>query len=268
MNEELELLIKEICKEENIKYKNVSDNYITILKKENKIRFINKYKFGLNSQIGSILSDDKYAMYEVLKEFNIPVIKYDLIWNRNNQKREEEIIDKINYIKKYFNDNNNHIVLKPNMGYSGNMLFNIDNTIDIEPSFRKLLDYTDTIVANPFYKLKNEHRVIILNNKCRLIYTKNLTNNSWQFNLSKGSIATKITDNNLKDKLINLAFKVYKLLNLSFVSIDIVEDYNNNLYILEINSGVSMTKYLKQHKEDYNKIKNIYRDALLELFKK
>ena len=266
MNKFLNNILKEIAKDENIKYSNISDGFITVLEKDGKFRYINEFKM-LNSHIASILCDDKYAMFEVLKYHNIPVIDYKLIWDRSIIKSEDEINKKVKYLEEYFKNCNNHIVLKPNDGYSGKMIFNIENKNDIKSSLIKLLDWTSSIVVNPFYKIKNEHRVIILNEKCRLIYTKNLSNDGWQFNLSKGSISTKIFNNELKEKLENLALKSYKIIGANFVSVDIIEDYQNNFYVLEINNGVCMEKYAKQHPEDYNIVKDIYRDAIKDLFK-
>ena len=258
-------LIKEIFEEEGINYKYISDDYITVLFKNGKYNYLNRYHMGLNNQITGIICDDKYAMYSILKYHNVPVIEYDLIWSKNNHKNEIEINNKINYLSNYFRNHNNHIVLKPNMGYSGLMVFNINDINIIKDTFLKLLDYTDTIVANPFYHLKYEYRVIILNGEVRLLYRKELKD-GWQFNLSKGSIASKVDDLELKRKLETLAFKVYNLINAKFVSIDIVEELNGNLSILEVNSGVAISKYLDQHMEDYNLVKEIYRDAIRCLF--
>lgn len=265
MNNFFNKIIKEITKEENIKYKNISDGYITVLEKGGIYKYINEFKFGLNSQVSSILCDDKYAMYEVLKYHHIPVIEHQLVWDVGKNKKE--INTQIEYLKEYFKDHNNHIVLKPNDGYSGIMVFNIQKIDDIEESFLNILNWTKSIVVNPFYKIKNEHRIIILKGKCRLMYTKELPKNGWQFNLSKGSKAIKITDEKLKNELQKLALKAYNLIDVNFVSVDIIEDYHNNFYILEINSGVCMEKYVREHPEDYNIVKDIYHDAIKELFK-
>ena len=257
-------VIKDICLELNIKCKNISDEYITVLKKYNKTIYLNDYLFGLNSEMSHLLCDDKDAMYEVLNEFNISVIEYKLIWHPGTN--DSEYKNKLNEIKKYFKDHNNHIVIKPNLGNSGNYVFQIKSENDIEKKFNYLLSKTNSIVINPFYSIKNEYRVVMLNNEARFIYKKEL-NGNWQFNLSKGSIASKEIDNNLKSKIIKLAVNTNKILKTKFVTIDIIEDINNNLYVLEVNSRVTMAKYIEQHPEDYDIIKNIYKDAIRELFK-
>ena len=260
----LKKIIIDICKELNIKYKFISDEYITILEKNKKIVYLNEYLFGLNSEVSSLLCDDKFAMYEVLKEFKIPIIEYKLIWHPGNTK--EDIDNKINEIKKYYKEHHNHLVIKPNLGNSGINVYQIKNEKEIESIFKDLLSKTNSICINPFYNIKNEYRVLMLNNEVRFIYKKELTN-SWQFNLSKGSLAVKEIDDELKNKIIDLAMKTNKILKTKFVTIDIIQDINNNLYVLEVNSRVTMAKYIEQHIEDYEVVKNIYKDAIEELFK-
>ena len=107
----------------------------------------------MNSQTAGMIADDKFAMYEILKFHKINVIEHVLIWNRNNSYLDIE--EKIMFLKKYFHDHNNHIVLKPNMGYGGKMVFNITQEDEIKNIFLKLINYTNTIVLNPFYEIKN-----------------------------------------------------------------------------------------------------------------
>ena len=42
--------------------------------------------------------------------------------------------------------------------------------------------------------------------------------------------------------------ELYEILKTKFVTIDIIQDINNNLYVLEVNSRVTMAKYIEQHK--------------------
>ena len=263
----LKKIIEEICNENKINYQYISDNYVMVLEKNGKYRYIYNNLIGINSMISGKIVDDKYAMYEILNLHHIPVVKYDLVWCNQNKENKLEINKTIKYLIEYFNNNNKHIVLKPNNGYAGINVFNIQTIKDLKDNFLKLLNYTDAIVVNPFYKIKNEHRIIILNNEIRLMYTKNLSNNNWQFNLSYGNYVTKITDEKLKKELSKLSLKVYSLLNSKFVSIDIIEDYNHNLYVLEVNGSVTINKYLEQMPNDYNIVKKIYWDAIEELFK-
>lgn len=45
-------------------------------------KYITGYKFDLNTQSISNIVDDKYALYEVLKNNNIPVIDHNIIYSK------------------------------------------------------------------------------------------------------------------------------------------------------------------------------------------
>ena len=67
----LQRIIKQIALENNLSYEVLSCDLIIKLTKDNKIRYINGYKFGLNSHSLGLILDDKYATYELLKFVNI-----------------------------------------------------------------------------------------------------------------------------------------------------------------------------------------------------
>ena len=242
-------------------------DYVTILEKNNKIRFISGAHIGNNSYMATLLADDKCAMYEVLKDANIPVIEYELIWNRDEIKNIEKINKKNVEIRKYFNEHNRHIVLKPNRGYGGKMVYNIEKESQIEQAFDELIHETDSIAMNPYYNAKKEYRVVILNGEVRLSYAKTRGEGQWQFNLAKGGKVEKIESIELRNKLENLAMQAYRHIEANFICIDIFECEDGTLKILEINGSVAMEKYAEQRPEEYQKIKNIYKDAILSMFK-
>ena len=64
-------IIKEICDELDINCNFLSKDWVIMLEKDNKNKFITGYKFDLNTQSTSNIVDDKFALYEVLKVNNI-----------------------------------------------------------------------------------------------------------------------------------------------------------------------------------------------------
>lgn len=300
-------IIEEICKEEKIKYKYLSKNWVLMLEKDEKTRFISGYKFDLNPHgIGTIV-DDKYAFYEVLKNKNIPIIEHKIVYDKTNDFHYAIGCNTYEYVKNFFIQNDNHIVIKPNEGTCGNNVFNVTNIDEIDPILDKLFSTNYSISICPFYKIKNEYRVIILDGEKKLLYKKflpivtgngketirelllkfnynyffNKLNDSkydrilankekfeynWKFNLSQGSIARKLEDNILAKDLTKLAKQVCNETNLRFGSIDIIETNNNELLILEANSGVMLENYIKQNPNDFFIAKLIYKEAIKKLF--
>lgn len=302
-------ILIEICNEENIRYKYLSKDWIIMLEKNGITKFISGYKFDLNSHGIGLIVDDKYALYEVLKQKNIPVIEHKIVYNKTNQLDYAKGCNTYEYVKEYFEKNNKHIVIKPNNGTCGKNVFNITNVNEIDSVLDKIFAKNFSISICPFYTIKNEYRIIMLDGESKLVYKKYrpivigdgnknirqlliefnsqyfkdlkklenieydkvLSNNesyeyNWKFNLSQGAIAKKVLEDNFKDKLTDLAKKVSNEINLRFGSIDIIETTDNELYVLEVNSGVMIENYVKLNLEDYIEVKNIYKEAIVKLF--
>lgn len=288
----------EICKEQKIKNTSVSENWITILEKEDIIRYIYGYKFDLNSHATGEICDDKYALYEVLKHFNIKVAEHYIVFSDYDKS------DIIEFSKKY----NYDMVVKINNGTCGNNMFHTRNIIELIEAVNKLLERNFSIIICPYYKIKHEYRNIVLNENVELSYGKKrpivkgdgnssiyellfkfnekyfstievaqeletiLPNNdiyeyNWQFNLSKGSVLFLLDDNILEEKLKDITLQVLKVLNLKFASVDIIELETGELLVLEVNSGVMMENLIDLIEDGYNISKRIYELAIKEMFK-
>ena len=85
--------------------------------------------------------------------------------------------------------------------------------------------------------------------------------------MSKGAIPFKVNNKKMENKLLNLTKKITDVVNLGFCSVDIIETTNNELLVMEINSGVMMKNYINIMKDGYDISKKIYRQALKEMFK-
>ena len=301
-------IIKEICTEDNIKYKFLSKDWVIMVEKDGKTRFISVYKFDLNSHGIGLIADDKYALYEVLKSKNIPVIEHKIVYNKMNNLDYAIGCNTYEYVKEYFEKNNNNIVIKPNDGTCGKNVFNVTDVNEIDIVLDKIFLKNYSISMCPFYKIKHEYRAIMLDGENKLLYTKYLPivtgdgnktirqllldfnydyfidkledskydkvlpknktfEYNWKFNLSQGSIAKKLNDKLLQDRLIKIAKQVCKEINLKFGSIDIIETTNNELLVLEVNSGVMLENYIRLNPNEYIYAKDIYRNAIKNLFK-
>ena len=301
-------IIKEICTEDNIKYKFLSKDWVIMLEKDGKTRFISGYKFDLNSHGIGLIADDKYALYEVLKSKNIPVIEHKIVYNKMNNLDYAIGCNTYEYVKEYFEKNNNNIVIKPNDGTCGKNVFNVTDVNEIDIVLDKIFLKNYSISMCPFYKIKHEYRAIMLDGENKLLYTKYLPivtgdgnktirqllldfnydyfidkledskydkvlpknktfEYNWKFNLSQGSIAKKLNDKLLQDRLVKIAKQVCKEINLKFGSIDIIETTNNELLVLEVNSGVMLENYIRLNPNEYIYAKDIYRNAIKNLFK-
>lgn len=295
MNSFIEI-IKKIGEELDIKVTLLSDNWTIVLEKNNIIHYITGYQFDLNHHaIGNIM-DDKGLFYDLMNYKKIPVTSQYVIMNNYNK---EDVIN-------YFNTHNKEVIIKGNVSNAGKEVFKVNSKSILFNIIDKLLLKQFSVSLCPYYHIKNEYRIIILNNEIRLIFGKikpfvigdgikstlelakeyndyyinhedKIENPnyipkkdekielSFKFNLSSG--ATTFTDIPvlLKEKLSTLALKVTKTLNITFASVDII-DVDNELMVLEVNSGVTLNNYIKQN-NGYDIAYNIYKDAIKLMFK-
>lgn len=293
----MQKIIKEICNEKNINFTLVSNDWIIILEKDNQKRYIIGYKFPLNNQSVGKICDDKYAIYEIMKTFNIPVVEHFIAFNNYNK---EEIID---YCQKY----NFNVVVKDNCGTCGKNMYHTKNKRELLKRINELLKVTESIVISPYYNIKIEYRNIILNDEIELIYGKKkpiikgngkntiyellyefnkeyfrkisdkslnkvlkkgeIYEYNWQFNLSKGSIPFLLENKQKEAILKQMAKNISNIIGTKFASIDIVELEDNRLLLLEINSGVMMDNISVNLENGQNIAKGIYSKAIDEMFK-
>lgn len=286
-------IIKEICKKHEINLQVLSQNWVCKLQKENITKFIVGYQFDLNSQGTSALCNDKYALYEVLKQVRIPVIEHQLIFRNEEEKA-------VQFWEKY----NKNIVIKANNGTGGNEVFHIRTKQELKDKYEILQQKNYSMSICPFYEINKEYRVIYLQNSIRYMYQKqnavvigngkdtlkellqkfNSTYFShsaiengekiprngekvvyeWRFNLGKGARIEKIEDSK-KEKITLIAKQVAQTIGLQFGSIDIIETKAGEYFVIEVNSGVMTEQLVKQLPEGRKIAYGIYEAAIKKM---
>lgn len=307
----LHVMIKELCKEMNIKVEKLSYGWLLQLSKDGKVRHITRNHFDNNSQASGEIADDKYATYEVLKSQNVPVIEHTMIFNpatMTNYIPEEGIWNTIvAEFLKY-----GKLVIKSNNGCMGKDVELCQNMREIEIAIQKLFNQKEgSISICPYYDIKTEYRTFYLNGKVLLIYGKTkpfvigdgkstlgdlaetlplpdkkvvrdnvseLDGNvvpkqgekveiSWKYNLSGGATAKVLEKGDLYQQMEQLVIKAGKAMNMNFATIDVIQTVDNELYVMEVNSGVCATIFAETVEGGYEMIKDVYRKALQDLFK-
>lgn len=286
-------LIKEICEEENIKYSLVSNGWVRILDKNNKTRFIQGYKFDLNTSALANIFDDKFACFDVLNHFHIPIVFCHLLYKNYDEEN----------LKTLFLKYNKDVVIRANNGTCGRSVFHVLTWDDLIKTLDKLFVSNYSVSLSPFYNIKTEYRIIVLKGKIKLIYGKkrpvvigdgkknlqtlleefnyNYFKNKkienrvplkgevceygWQFNLSRGSVSFIVDNHEVINILSKLVNDIIEKINIQFGSIDII-DVDGNYMVIEINSGVMMDNFMLQQKEGRKIAKSIYKEAIEACF--
>lgn len=258
-------ILSEICQESGVSLQWFSNNWVALLEKDKAKHFTIGYNFNINSAAAARIASDKIATYELLRHFGIPAVECRPLYECDNPEPYAKGYQSESYVEEFFNRNHQHIVLKPNGGQGGIDVYQVSELNQVQPVLKKIFRQGYLAAMCPFYEIRNEYRFIMLDGEVRLAYMKE-RNEDWRFNLSQGASAKKIEDDKLYEKLLALAKQAVKVLEIRFCSVDIIETQDNELMIMEVNSGVTTSKYLEQHPEDYSKVKQIYANVLEKMF--
>ena len=297
-------IIKEICAELNIKYTFLSKKWVIKLEKDGIIKYLTGNKFDLNGHALGNIMDDKYATYEVLNNLNIPICRHHIFYRSNNQNSFAKNCHTKEDLLKIFDKYHQDVVIKPNRGSMGLGVYHITNENDLFTKTKLLFETNYSISICPYYDIKNEYRLIILDNEVKLIFKKTkpvvvgdgvsalkellvkfnkkyyrdmdipnivpkkgeIYQYDFKFNLSRGSIASVEIDEKLKNKLITLAKTIAQKTGIRFASIDIIETMDKKILVLEANSGVTIDKVTNFIKDGKNIAKKIYKEAIIKMF--
>lgn len=294
----IQSVLKNICDKKGIKFNVVSNGLLTILEKEGKTRYLIGTKFDLNDHAVGNICDDKYALYSILNYFNIPVADHFLV-NKNYNKEEilnfwkdknYDIVAKSN-MGKCGNDMY-HITEENELFKKIDELLKKFYSISISPYYNIENEYR-TIVLNgkaellygkikpeivgdgkkSIYELLCEFNPIYFENREDVLKLDRILNvgetyeYNWQFNLSKGSVPFIPNDEDLINKINDLALKVTEKVNLKFVSVDIIKLKTGELLVLEVNSGVTMSNFIEIIDNGKNIAIDLYSKVIDEMFK-
>lgn len=263
MLEYLKGIIKEICDEKGIKYSLLSRDWIIRLERNNNIAYCVGPRFSINSNSSSTIAMDKYATYEVLKNANIPIIEHKMVFNPKYREGYFSDLNSKFEIEQYLNKQmNGKVVVKANKGSCGNDVYlctNIDEIMNIK---EELFIDKESLSICPFYEIDTEYRVICLDDEIKLIYGKKPSKDSWKHNLSQGAIVIEVKDLNLKSRLEEMALRAVKEMSLRFASVDIIKLVTGEFLIMEVNSNVTINKYVNFNKNGREIAKTIYGEAI------
>lgn len=259
-------LLCKICQEEGIEIQFLSTNWLKCLTKNGTKHYIIGHKYDINPSAASLIADDKAATYEVLREAKIPAAEHKLLYAFSNHNSYTLGRNNLSYLRNYFDANGGDIVIKPNCGTRGRNTFHITTPEQLGPALIDVFNNNSVAALCPFYKIRYEYRTILLDNEVRLSYKKVLcSTEDWKFNLQCGASAEPIPQNKT-GAITELARAATRELGLRFCSVDVIETFDDELMVLEVNSGVMTDKYLQQHPDKYEQIKNLHRDAIRKMF--
>ena len=299
------LIIEEICSENNINLRYLSKDWVIELSKNGKTKYICGYKFDTAGHGLGEIFDDKYAMYSLLNSHDIPVIEHHIVYSDTNNHSYALDCRGFEYVSRLFKKYNSNVVLTANSGSCGTGVYHVTDLDKLKEIYEHLLSHRPSFSLCPFCDIKNEFRAICVNGQIELLYKKtrpqiigdgvktikellvefnpkyfenysaddanqvlaqgSIYDFGWKFNLSQGSISSLDISADERENIDNIVSKIAKAISLDFCSVDIIRTKDDKYLVMEINSGVMMENYIRQHENGYNVAKKIYTKAIFEL---
>ena len=295
--------LKKIAQENNYTYETFSHDWI--VRMTNKDKRLTTYGYimqGIDS-VSQMICRDKSALSEMLIKHNIPAIEHNLHLGKKKQKiyleRELGLEDIYSAFDKY-----GKLVVKDNSGGSGIDVYLVTKKEQIDAVCTILLNKDKDIAFSPYLDAEDEYRIVVYKTQPQIVFKKQrpyivgdgiktvkilmkekfgekfeadewIDLNSvpkndekvvlrWMHNLKHGANAVSLKDEEKKEKLFALAEKVAKTVGINFASVDIM-DKNGELFVLEVNAGVTLEKFARTSEENYKKVEELYRKIVFEV---
>ena len=163
-------IMEEICEENHIPFKIYSHGWIMQLEINREFIYIFGYQFQNNNSAAQLICEDKAALSEIMESRNIRAVKHHFFVSPNTRHYIEAAdcwTEMIGLLDKY-----GIIVCKKNDGSGGNGVFKVETRLELEIAVENLFRNNRNLVISPYYEIEAEYRVIVLNNKTELIYSK------------------------------------------------------------------------------------------------
>jgi len=258
-------LINEICKEKGIQVEYLSQKYILRLTKNGKPRHIFGPYWDMNHAAADRLACDKCGCYTILNNCSVPAIEHKLFFNPLQRAYLLAHEGTMQNALAYLEANNQQVVVKPNQGAQGKDVYYCDSPMTLEHAIQTIFMTEPDVALCPYHEIYTEYRVFYLNGRAHYYYGKTKGDN-WKHNLSQGAKAFEVTNADLRTNLAELAIQAAKAIDINFATIDIASLENNELVIMEINSGVQAQHLLEQLPHRRKTIKDIYAEAIGSMF--
>lgn len=291
----LNKLLIEICIEKGIEIEFLSYNYIAKMTKGEKTKYVVGCSFGNNNTTSSKLATDKCCTYEVLKSYNIPIIEHNFVNQINSNldftsKYNYDVVVKPNQGSE--GKNVEHLTNLEDIKKHTNKVVKYDHSAAICPFYNIKHEYRTFYLDGQSLLTYDKERPYVMGdgvssiNKLikkydlKHINLKEFTKKeldyipkkdeqicvSWKHNLCLGAKPKIITDKEKLTRIHKLVNDAAKAIGITFATIDVIELFTGELLVLEINSSVTMTKFVEYEEYGHKLAKEIYGKAIDKLF--
>lgn len=124
-------------------------------------------------------------------------------------------------------------ILKGAQGIQGNKVFLVSD----EETYTSLIGTVEgDVLMQKFIKNNGDYRVFTIGGEVYQIFKRVASEGSFKNNMSLGAKGEIVTNQNLRDRLGNIATKIVRALDIEIAGVDIIEaDVDGELFFLEVN---------------------------------
>lgn len=163
--------VKKYCADHGIAVEVRSEGWLISMQRGPIRRHAFGYDVGLNSAVAHRIANDKAATAELLQISGVACIPHKLFLN---PRLNEYVLPRRSWdaMIAVLHENPEGIVVKPNEGTSGDLVFKVLTEPDLELATHKIFSSGQSLAISPFIGIENEVRVVLLDQHPVVVYSK------------------------------------------------------------------------------------------------
>ncbi|MGY3532004.1 ATP-grasp domain-containing protein [Bradyrhizobium sp. USDA 4452] len=163
--------IKKYCLARSIAVEVRSGGWLVIMTKGDARRLAIGYDIGLNSAVAHQVANDKSACAEVLASAGVPAVPHTLFLGGKLSKHIPGS-DSRDAMQRLLDEHPHGLVVKPNEGTSGELVFRVTTPAQLETAVALILAAHPSLAISPYIEIKDEVRVVLLDDRALIVYGK------------------------------------------------------------------------------------------------
>ncbi|HEX7922112.1 MAG TPA: RimK-like protein [Bradyrhizobium sp.] len=163
--------IKKYCLARSIAVEVRSGGWLVIMTKGDARRLAIGYDIGLNSAVAHQVANDKSACAEVLASAGVSAVPHTLFLGSKLSKHIPGS-DSLDAMLLLLAQHPHGLVVKPNEGTSGELVFRVTTRTQLETAVARVLTAHPSLAISPYVEIKDEVRFIVLDDRALLAYVK------------------------------------------------------------------------------------------------
>nr|WP_233285354.1 RimK-like protein [Bradyrhizobium acaciae] len=163
--------IKKYCLAHSVAVEVRSGGWLVVMTRGSERRLAIGYDIGLNSAVAHQVANDKSACADVLASACVPAIPHTLFLGARLSKHIPGS-DSLDATRRLLDAHPHGLVVKPNQGTSGELVFRVTTPTQLETAVARILAAHPSLAISPYVEITDEVRVVLLDARALIVYAK------------------------------------------------------------------------------------------------